>query len=347
MSKLQSVVQHQPFPPPFAFPGIISCPNQAGLTGSFANNPCFVRDFVEATTDINLRVHQYTIYATYGITKNLDFSVAIPLLNVHMDVSSNTTIVPNAVAPPTPNFPGQVFHQFNPAVVASCAGTPAGQPCLNGSFSNSGSASGIGDIVLRGKYQIYNGERAGFAVGVDVRLPSGDEKDFLGSGATGVKPFGVFSYRARVSPHASIGYEVNGDSILAGNFVGPTAPNNKASLPNRFIYIVGADATIVKRLTAAFDIYGQRLFSAAQLVSSPYTDLGKCSDVICTTVTPGSTHPNFAFNNHADINITSASLGLKFRAYGKLVVTGNVLLKLDDGGLRSKAIPLGGVSYTF
>jgi hypothetical protein len=32
---------------------------------------------------------------------------------------------------------------------------------------------------------------------------------------------------------------------------------------------------------------------------------------------------------------------------GKLVLTGNVLLKLDDGGLRSKAIPLVGASYSF
>jgi hypothetical protein len=33
----------------------------------------------------------------------------------------------------------------------------------------------------------------------------------------GVKPFGVFSYKARVSPHAKVGYEINGDSKLAGD----------------------------------------------------------------------------------------------------------------------------------
>lgn len=102
---------------------------------------------------------------------------------------------------------------------------------------------------------------------------------------------------------------------------------------------MGADAFWTSRLTAAFGIYVQRLFNAAQLVSSPYTDLGKCSDINCTVLTPGITHPDFAFNNHADINITNASVGLKFRAVGKLVLTGNVLLKLDDGGLRSQAMP--------
>jgi hypothetical protein len=72
----------------------------------------------------------------------------------------------------------------------------------------------------------------------------------------------------------------------------------------------------------------------------------ECRDINCTTLTPGTTHPDFAFN-HADVNITNASLGLKFRMIGKLVLTGNVLLKLDDGGLRSKAIPLVGASYSF
>ena len=162
-----------------------------------------------------------------------------------------------------------------------------------------------------------------------------------------MKPFGVISYRARVSPHVDIGYEWNGDSILAGDIVGPTATNAKGSMPNRFVYVAGADVSIVKRLTGAFDIYGQRLFGAPQLVSSTYTDLGSCSDVNCTVLTPGTTHPNLVVKNNQDINITNASLGLKFRLVKKLVLSGNVLIKLDDGGLRSKAIPLVAASYTF
>ena len=210
-------------------------------------------------------------------------------------------------------------------------------------------------MVLRGKYTVYQGERAGFAAGMDVRLPSGDETNFLGSGAVGVKPFGVFSYKARVSPHAEVGYEVNGGSSLAGNNLVPgsgSATVAKGSLPNRFLYIVGADVVIAKRLTGAVDIYGQRLFSAPEFVSQPYQDYGNCSGptnpdaVNCAVYTPGTTHPDVA-QKIADVNITNASLGLKLRAFSKLVITGNVLLKLDDGGLRSRAVPLVGVSYSF
>jgi hypothetical protein len=223
---------------------------------------------------------------------------------------------------------------------------------LKANFSDGGNASGIGDVVLRAKYKIYDGERIGFAVGMDVRVPSGDAQNFLGSGATGLKPFAVFSVRGRISPHVEVGQEANLSSILAGDFVGSGASGNKATLPNRFIYIVGADAAIGKGLSAAFDIYGQRLFHSPELVSQPYTDLGNCAGPTdstgaqCGTYTPGTTHPNIG-EVTTNYNITNASLGLKYRAYRNLVLTGNVLLKLDNGGLRAKAIPLVGASYNF
>ena len=46
------------------------------------------------------------------------------------------------------------------------------------------------------------------------------------------------------------------------------------------MYIVGADVNINKRITGAFDIYGQSLFGAPQLFSSPHTDFGKCSGLL-------------------------------------------------------------------
>ena len=354
LSSLHTVFQHAAFLPPFPpGSGIVSCPNTTGLTvqNGYANAtgvaPCFVRDFVSSTVNMDLTVHQYTIYATYGITPRLDVSVAIPFLNVASTVVADTTINANSVPPVDPvNFPGGVFHAFNPATVLTCPQLPLTTPCLHATFSNSGTATGIGDVVVRGKYQIYKGERIGMALGVDVRVPSGDALNFLGSGATGVKPFGVFSYKARVSPHAEIGYEVNGNSILAGQFVGSTATNTKGSLPNRFIYIVGADVVVAKRLTAAFDIYGQRLFGVPQLFPSTYTDLGKCNDQNCDILTPGTTHQDLLVHQRTDYNITNASLGLKFRLFHHLVITGNVLLKMDDSGLRTKAIPLVGASYT-
>jgi len=347
LNSIPAVFQHMSVPVPNP-DGLPACPVQTGLP---MTEPCVVRDFIQTTNSISLTANQYTIYATYGISRHMDVSIAVPILNVRMGVVSKATIVSNSVAPAASGFPSNVYHQFNPNI-PQCAGTPATVACLDGTFSDSGNSTGIGDIVFRYKYKIYDGERAGFALGTDIRVPTGDAQNFLGSGSTGVKPFGVFSYRSRVSPHVELGYEVNSASILGGDFVGSSATGAKGALPNRFVYIVGADAFLVKRLTAAFDIYGQRLFGAPELVSQPYTDLGNCSGptnalgVACSVYTPGTTHPNVT-GITADYNITNASLGLKFRPYRNLVITGNVLLKLDNGGLRAKAVPLLGVSYNF
>src|SRR5216684_5319606 len=72
-SNIPAVLRHQPFP------AGTPCPNQTGLTGSYAGNPCFVRDFVQTTNNIDLTVHQYTLYATYGISRHFDVSVAVPI----------------------------------------------------------------------------------------------------------------------------------------------------------------------------------------------------------------------------------------------------------------------------
>jgi hypothetical protein len=45
--------------------------------------------------------------------------------------------------------------------------------------------------------------------------------------------------------------------------------------------------------------------------------------------------------------MTNASIGIKAKPFSNLLITANVLLKLNDGGLRARAVPLLGVSYTF
>ena len=55
------------------------------------------------------------------------------------------------------------------------------------------------------------------ALGVDLRLPTGDERNLLGTGAPGVSPFLAWSGNfGALSPHLNGGYQWNGDSILGG-----------------------------------------------------------------------------------------------------------------------------------
>jgi hypothetical protein len=41
------------------------------------------------------------------------------------------------------------------------------------------------------------------------------------------------------------------------------------------------------------------------------------------------------------------AVGIKVNPFGKLVVSGNVLIKLNNAGLRANYVPLVGVSYKF
>jgi hypothetical protein len=62
------------------------------------------------------------------------------------------------------------------------------------------------------------------------------------------------------------------------------------------------------------------------------------------------TLPSLATSSNQSYNVTNASMGIKMRPFAslsRLVFTANVLVRLDDGGLRSKAVPLVGVGYTF
>jgi len=58
--------------------------------------------------------------------------------------------------------------------------------------------------------------------------------------------------------------------------------------------------------------------------------------------------PNLATSTNSPYNLTNPSMGIKLRPFGKvsrLVFTGNVLVRLDDGGLRSKPAPLAGLHF--
>jgi hypothetical protein len=307
----------------------------------------FVRDLILTSNSIDLKVNQYTTYVTFGLTRNVDLSLVIPIENVRMKLTSNDNIVLGTDGTPASvsdsGTPGLHFDHLwgncanypTPGVASASALDPT---CLNhvfpdptglaqGGSQSANSASGIGDL--------------GF--------PTGDALNYLGSGSYGVRPFAIFSYRARVSPHVLVGYEWNSDSITSGDLISRT----KGSVPSDFVYSAGVDASVTKWLTGSFDIIGQRLFGTETLsvISQPF--LAPCDPGLCTAnPTPPTVNHDTLVPPKTDVssNITNASMGIKFRPWpnvSHLVVTANVLVRLDDGGLHSKPVPLIGVGYTF
>lgn len=298
-------------------------------TGPGGSDPAYENDFITTANSVTLFVNQMTAFATVGLTNRLDFSVAIPILNVNLGAQSAATI--HRTAPPDPQF-GQA-HYFD-------ASDPNGS--VNKTFSDAGHASGLGDITLRVKGTVLRGKRVSLAAATDFRLPSGDEKNFLGSGAPGVKPFLIASMNmGRVSPHVNIGYQINGSSLLAGDIL----TGKKGHLPNNFFYTLGADIGVSKRVTLAFDLLGQRVFGATKLFADQ-AFVPAAAEIPTSGVTIQSSYPQITVGT-GSFNVISGSTGLKAQLMGNLLFTANLLFQLNNDGLRAKAVPLAGLSYTF
>ena len=292
-------------------------------------NKCgFIRDIITSNNRLDLKLHQFTTFVTFGLTNRIDVSMAIPIENVRMGISSDATI-----------------QQVSQTGSSQFINTTTCQPCFNSSSSNSSTASGIGDITFRVKGTAWKGEKSSVALGVDVRVPTGDAQNFLGAGAAGFSPFLVWSYHARISPHTLVGYEVNGSSIIAGDIT----TGKKEKLPGQLTYSAGADVWITKRISAAFDLVGEQVFQAQRFTKVQLVRPQLCNpNDGCATLQsePTPSDPNLVPTT-GSYNVTNASIGAKVKPFGRFVVTGNVLLKLNNGGLRAKAVPLVGISYTF
>src|SRR5215472_7307628 len=187
-----------------ALPVVFAQPDQTvngiacSTTGNNTGQTCgFIRDVIKTTNRLDLKIHQTITSISFGLTNQIDVSAIIPIDNVRMAIVSDATIVNNSLSG---------VHSFQR--VAGCGTTfPSLTPCLTQVFSSVRNVSGIGDITLRVKGTAWKNEETGLALGLDVRVPTGDALNFIGAGAAGIKPFVVLSRRSRISTHVLIGYE--------------------------------------------------------------------------------------------------------------------------------------------
>jgi hypothetical protein len=155
----------------------------------------FELDTVRIDLDIKLRVQIFAFAATYGITDRLDVGVFLPVTSVDMDVKSHARVM---VSPSNTLFPN--VHTF------------AGGPESPDDAAH-GHAFGLGDVVLRAKYSLLKGDVIDVSGAFLTTLATGNHEDFLGSGATTLRPFLVLSRTLFevLTPHLNIGYEFNLD----------------------------------------------------------------------------------------------------------------------------------------
>ena len=274
-------------------------------------------DVVTTSNAIAASVSQLTTYLNFGVTSWLDAAVALPLVTTDLRVRSTATVQRIGTGGNT------AIHFFR---------DDNGGFGNSRSFESSGSASGIGDVVLRLKARAFSIGAMAVGIGVDNRLPTGDEMDLLGSGAWGVKPFLVVSGSSRsFTPHATVGYEWNGESTLAGDPVLGT----KEKLPRQLTFSGGVAVAVTGNLTLAADVIGRRILDARRLVPRTFQ-----------AIDGRTTFPDISFAR-GSANEISGAVGFKFNPRGRLLIDANVLFGLNDHGLRDSVTPLVGLEYGF
>jgi hypothetical protein len=268
--------------------------------------------------NIHFKLNQYVAIATFGVTDKLDVSMILPVERVSIGTESFNT---SEYIVNTANNNGQGPFTKQPA-------------------NSAGIASGVGDITFAAKYIVKTLEHSTFSVGLNFRTPTGDDQNYLGSGAWGTNPYGVFSYVSKISPHVRLGYQWNSETELNPNLV---RPGSNLALPGGLQYDVGADWSLTKHLTVAGDLMGNQYLNSPRLIVSTPTP----------TLTFNTSTGSQTFLLPTVTSVTSSywindlSTGAKWNPYRDLIITGNVLFQLNNVGMRSRPTPLVGISYSF
>jgi hypothetical protein len=276
-------------------------------------------DVVVTTNAIDASVSQFTGVLTFGVTDRVDISAAIPTIRTQLAIRSTAEIHRVGTAGNT------LVHFFRQE------DTSVGD---RSEFGASGSAAGLGDIVVRLKGTAIRGGRSGLAVGLDARLPTGDERELLGAGAAGLKPFAALSLTAgRLSPHVNVGYQWNGDSILAGD----VDSGIKGDLADRFLLGVGADMGVATRLSVAVDVLAERVERSGRLAARSFTATGLAGTFV---------FDDLGFYESAFWTANGAT-GIKVKIAADLLANLNVRFRIGNNGLTTRIAPLLGFEYGF
>lgn len=309
--------------------------------------------FVSASSRFDITDEQYTALGVVGVTKWLDLAIIVPFSKVTLKTQ---TFGPGS-DPTKPNSYEYLYTPPNPSLG------------ITGGFSSgplvpeylAGSAHGIGDVEFNVKLRLFGGEEGAknhLAVGAEIRLPTGDEYNLLGTGSTGAKPYIVFSrnsFKGRLVTHVNSGYQFNGRTAINPD---PNDPQLKGrKLPESYQYSAGADLALRKEITVVADLIGQMVLKG-DVVRPGVQKIGVVGPGgSISTPDAGTPRPDYCDSSwscqslitasNQTYTINNLSVGVKWNLWKGWILSGNALIKLDNAGLRSKVVPLIGLAYRF
>jgi hypothetical protein len=184
----------------------------------------------------------------------------------------------------------------------------------------SADASGMADAAVRAKYTLVSVPGASFALAGEVRLPTGDEASLLGAGRAAVRVLAIGSIE-----HARVG--VHGNAALV-----------RGGVTDEFDGGGALTVALSPRVTATGELLMRRLSDLRQMtaVSAPHP-LVKDPPADTLRLVPGT----------KITTLSSFVSGIKWNAHSSMVITGQVLWRLGNGGLTAPFTPTVAIDYLF
>jgi hypothetical protein len=184
--------------------------------------------------------------------------------------------------------------------------------------SATGSATGLGDIAIRGKVNLFDRGSSGLALIEEVRLPTGNEEDLLGAGEASFRTVVIASSEVgRIGVHGNLGATLGG-------------------LTDVLDYRAALTVSPVTRVTLVSEVLGRRIADLGGLAQErvPHPSLAGVD-----TIRLVSTGESFS--------TAALVLGAKMNTGTTWLANVNVSVPLTNRGLRSGVVVVFGIDYAF
>ena len=303
--------------------------------------PEFERDLLQSSLRADITTKTSAFFANFGVTNRFDVGLAVPIVHVDIDATVTGDILRTATsANPT-------IHSFD------------GNGLTTKSASDSGSETGLGDLLVRAKYNVYRTPTVALAGALDLRLPTGNEDKLLGSGATQAQFYFIASGEYnRISPHVNFGYTLsNGETSAdagdvdnpAGAF-GPVAAGVNQhpidlSVPDEVNYTFGVDFAAHPRVTVGFDVRGRTIRDVPRFEQATTTYANRGPGALPSA--SFSEPDEFQDVERDNLNQLLGVAGGKFNLGGTFLLNFSILFPLNDSGLKPNVTPVIGFDYVF
>ena len=286
---------------------------------SLGNNPN-ESDTIDLFPNLDVDANIYAVFATVGVTDHFDVGVAVPFVSVAMHGKARAVINSFTFA-----FSGSATHRFNSDPL---------NPDFVDEIPYDVTSTGVGDIALRLKYNFGTSGSLDWAALADIRLPTGDEKNYRGTGKAEVRLAWAMSTKIHdFNPHLNFGYDRRGGKADS----------------DELEFTIGFDQKVATGVTFAADFLGEvdlnsderiRLFPGSVTIVDRYsTGTGEARNVRKVDL---SNIPD-----RKNDNTLNAAFGFRLAPSERLLLLANMLVPLNSGGLRSTVVPTVGATVSF